>query len=128
MTDDTARELRVSEAELDIMAILWADSPLAAADIAKRVAHHRAWSLTTVKTMLSRLVDKGALTAQAEGRRFLYRPAVARDAVAGAQAGRLIDRLFGGQVSPLVAHLAEARPLGADDLAALEALVKALRK
>ena len=96
MTDD----VRISEAELDIMAVLWADSPLSAVDVAARVPATRDWSPTTVKTMLSRLVDKGALGAEAQGRRFLYRPLIDRDPVAGAQAGRLVDRLFGGRISP----------------------------
>ena len=78
--------------------------------------------------MLGRLVEKGALGAEAEGRRFLYRPLIERDPVAGAQAGRLVDRLFGGRISPLVAHLAERRDLEPEDLAELEKLIKDLRK
>lgn len=124
MTDD----IRISEAELDIMAVLWSESPLGAADIASRVPPRRAWSPTTIKTMLSRLVDKGALASEAQGRRFLYRPLIERVPLAGAQAGRLVDRLFGGRISPLVAHLAERRNLEPDDLAALEQLIKELRK
>ncbi len=124
MTDD----VRISEAELDIMAVLWADSPLSAVEVASRVSAVRDWSPTTIKTMLSRLVDKGALGAEAQGRRFLYRPLIERDPVAGAQAGRLVDRLFGGRISPLVAHLAERRDLAPDDLAELEALIRNLRK
>ena len=124
MTDD----IRISEAELDIMAVLWSESPLGAADIASRVPARRAWSPTTIKTMLSRLVDKGALASEAQGRRFLYRPLIERVPLAGAQAGRLVDRLFGGRISPLVAHLAERRNLEPDDLAALEQLIRDLRK
>ena len=124
MTDD----IRISEAELDIMAVLWSESPLGASDIAERVPSRRAWSPTTIKTMLSRLVDKGALASEAQGRRFLYRPLIERDRLAGAQAGRLVDRLFGGRISPLVAHLAERRDLEPDDLAALEQLIRDLRK
>lgn len=124
MTNDP----RISEAELDIMAVLWAESPLGASDIAARVPASRAWSPTTVKTMLARLVDKGALAAEAEGRRFLYRPLIERVSLAGAQAGRLVDRLFGGRISPLVAHLAERRDLEPEDLAELEKLIRELRK
>lgn len=122
------QDIRISEAELDIMAVLWDEAPLSAVDVAKRVPARRAWSPTTIKTMLARLVDKGALAAEAQGRRYLYRPLVERDPVAGAQAGRLVDRLFGGRISPLVAHLAERRDLAPDDLAELEALIKELRK
>lgn len=124
MTDD----VRISETELDIMAVLWAEAPLSASAIAARVPASRTWSPTTVKTMLARLVDKGALESEAQGRRFLYRPLIERHRIAGAQAGRLVDRLFGGRVSPLVAHLAERRDIEPEDLAALERLIKDLRK
>ena len=124
MNDD----VRISDSELHLLQLLWEDSPQAAADLAARVKGHRGWSLNTVKTLLSRLVAKGAIGAEAEGRRFVYRPLVEREAVAGPQAGRLLDRLFGGRVSPLVAQLAEQRLIEPDDLAELEALIRTLKK
>ena len=119
---------RISEAELQLLQLLWEESPLGATDIAKRVPTSRDWSLATVKTLLSRLLAKGAVSAENVGRRFLYRPAVERGTIADGQADRLVDRLFGGRVSPLVAQLAEQREIDPDDLAELEALVRSLRK
>jgi BlaI family transcriptional regulator, penicillinase repressor len=118
---------RISEAEQQLLQLLWDESPLGAAEIAERAPADRGWSLTTVKTMLSRLVAKGVLGAEPDGRRFLYRALVARETVASNQAGRLIDRLFGGRVSPLVAQLAEEGQLSKDDLEELEALVRSLK-
>lgn len=120
--------IRISDAELEIMAVLWSDAPLTAADVAARAPRPRDWSLTTVKTMLSRLVEKGALESDKQGRRFLYRPLIERDRLAGAQAGRLVDKLFGGRISPLVAHLAERREIAEEDLAELEKLIRSLRQ
>ena len=120
--------IRISDAELQLLQLLWEESPLGATEIAQRVAPTRKWSLATVKTLLSRLLAKGAIAAEAEGRRFRYRPAVDRESVAGRQADRLVDRLFGGRVSPLVAQLAEQREIDPADLAELEALVRSLRK
>ena len=119
---------RISDAELQVLQLLWDESPLGATDIADRIGPGNSWSLATVKTLLSRLLAKGAIAAQAEGRRFRYRPAVEREAIAGGQAGRLVERLFGGRVSPLVAQLAEQRDLDPEDLAELEALVKRLKQ
>ena len=110
------------------MAVLWARSPLAASEVIAAAPSERDWSATTVKTMLSRLVEKGALETRADGRRFLYSPTVGRESIAADQAGRLVDRLFGGRLSPLVAQLAARRDLGEEDIAELEALVKGLRK
>ena len=122
------RDSKLSDAELELMAILWARSPLAASEVFAAAPSERDWSATTVKTMLARLVEKGALKAAADGRRFLYTPLVERDSVAADQAGRLVDRLFGGRLSPLVAELAARRDLSDEDVAELEALVKGLRK
>ena len=81
-----------------------------------------------MKTLLSRLVAKGAITAEPQGRKFLYVPAIERDDVAASQARGLIDRLFGGRVSPLVAQLAEQKQLDEQDIAELEALIRSLKK
>jgi predicted transcriptional regulator len=121
-------EIKVSEAELQLLQLLWDESPLTATELAERVPAGRDWGLATVKTLLSRLVGKGAVSAEPHGRRFLYKPAVARDTIAARQANGLVDRLFGGRISPLVAQLAEQRELDPEDLAELEALVRSLRK
>ena len=119
---------RISDSELQLLQLLWDDSPLGASELAERIPDSLCWSLATVKTLLSRLAAKGAITAEPQGRRFLYRPAVERESVAARQADRLVDRLFGGRVSPLVAQLAEQREIDPDDLAELEELVRRLRK
>jgi predicted transcriptional regulator len=111
-----------------LLQLLWDDSPLGATEIADRVANERGWTITTVKTLLSRLVAKGALTAKPQGRKYLYAPAIDRDDVAVSQARGLIDRLFGGRVSPLVAQLAEQQELDEQDIAELEKIVRGLRK
>lgn len=123
-----AKVPRISDSELQIMQLLWEDSPLSAAEISKALPDSLGWSPTTVKTMLSRLVGKGALATDPDGRRFLYRPLVERQQLAAGQAGGLIDRLFGGRVSPLVAQLAEQREIDPEDLAELERLVRSLKQ
>lgn len=118
---------RISEAEFQVMEVLWRTSPLTAQDIAARL-EATGWSLTTVKTLLSRLAAKGALATAEDGRRFLYSPAVDRAAIAAGESRRLVDRLFGGRPAPLVAHLAERGELSAADIAELEALIRELKQ
>ena len=122
------KSAKISEAEMQLLQLLWDDSPLGATELAERVSADRGWTLTTVKTLLSRLVSKGAITAKPQGRKFLYAPAIERDDVAATQARGLIDRLFGGRVSPLVAQLAEQKQLDPDDIAELEAIIRSLKK
>ena len=118
---------RISEGEQAVMEVLWAESPLTATEVAERIPDERGWSERTVKTMLGRLLTKGALVHEEDGRRYLYRPAVSRDAYAAKETRRFADRLFGGRAAPLVAHLAEGEGLSAEDIAELEALLKELR-
>lgn len=119
---------RISDAELDVMEALWgSDQPLTAADVAERIGAGRGWSLATVKTMLSRLIIKGAISHREDGRRFLYSPAIKREAYVGNESRRFVERLFGGRLSPLVARLAEEDGLDDEDIAAIEALLKELK-
>ena len=119
---------RITDAELDVMEVLWgAAEPLTAADIAERIDPTRDWTLATVKTMLSRLASKGAISYRVEGRRFLYSPAIERESYVGLESRRFVDKLFGGRLSPLVARLAEEDSLDDEDIAAIEAILKELK-
>lgn len=118
---------RISDAEYAVMDVLWQESPLTAGDVITRAPPARKWSARTVKTLLSRLVAKGVAGTQEDGRRYLYRPLIEREAYVASESRRLVDRLFGGRISPLVAHLAEREALTPEDIAEIEALLKALK-
>ena len=119
---------RISEAEHAVMEALWEKSPLSAAEVCDRVCKERDWSMPTVKTLLGRLVTKGAVETEPDGRRFLYSPLIERAAYVGSESKRLVERLFGGRAAPLIAHLAENEALTEQDLAEIEALLKELRR
>ena len=118
---------RISDAEHAVMEVLWDQSPLSAQDVAERVPAERDWSANTVKTLLGRLLAKKVIAHEEEGRRYLYRPIIVREDYVAGESRRLIDRLFGGKLTPLVAHLAERDQLTADDIAEIEALLKNLK-
>jgi len=120
--------IRISQSELDIMNVLWAKHPLGASEIFDALDNKKNWSSRTVKTLLSRLVEKQAISTEAEGRRYLYTPLIAKDVYAGQAARKLSDRLFGGRAAPLVAHLAEADGLTDQDIQELETLLAKLKK
>lgn len=118
---------RASESEMQVLSALWDDSPQTAAELTTRIGKHNGWTQATVKTLLARLVQKGAVAAEAEGRRYLYRPAIDRAEAVGEESQRFVDRLFGGRVSPLIAHLAEREALTDADIAEIEALLRKLK-
>ncbi|WBO21626.1 BlaI/MecI/CopY family transcriptional regulator [Sphingomonas abietis] len=120
---------RIGEAELSVMDVLWASAvPLTALEVAERIHPVRDWSDRTVKTMLARLLAKGVLAHEEDGRRYLYRAMVTRNAYVARESRRLVDRLFGGRAAPLLAHLAENDGLTTQDIAELETLLKTLRR
>lgn len=119
---------RISEAEHAVMEVLWEQAPLTAQDVTERVDPARDWSAATVKTLLGRLLTKGAVAHEVDGRRYLYSPAVKREDYVTGESRKLIDRLFGGKLTPLVAHLAERDELTKQDIAEIEALLKALKQ
>ncbi|ASR51280.1 MULTISPECIES: BlaI/MecI/CopY family transcriptional regulator [Blastomonas] len=118
---------RISDAEHAVMEVLWQRSPLTAADVAEALADARDWTLQTVKTLLSRLANKGAVSYEQDGRRYLYSPILAREDYVGDESRRLVDRLFGGRAAPLIAHLAEQQKFTAEDLAEIERLIGELK-
>jgi len=118
---------RASESEMQVLSALWDKAPQTAADLTQRIGKINGWTQATVKTLLARLVQKGAVTAEADGRRYLYRPAVERAEAVGEESQRFVDRLFGGRVSPLIAHLAEREALSDADIAEIEALLRKLK-
>lgn len=126
MTDDAPTD-RISDAESAVMEALWARSPLTAAEVCDDVCTRRDWSLATVKTLLARLVAKQAVATEPDGRRFLYRPLIARSDYVGGESKRLVERLFGGRAAPLFAHLAAAEALSAEDIAEIERLLQGMK-
>lgn len=119
---------QISNAEFEVMEVLWETSPLAAADIADRLEDRTSWSLKTVKTLLSRLVEKGAAAHEPDGRRYLYSPVLSRADYARSAANSLAKRVFGGRAAPLVAHLAEGDGLSPQDIQELEALIEEIKR
>ena len=119
---------RISDAEHAVMEALWKRAPLTATEVADQVVQEKDWSLQTVKTLLSRLAAKAVVGTERDGRRFLYSPLVERDAYLTGVSRNFVDRLFGGKVMPLVAHLAEADELSADDIREIEGLLRELKK
>ena len=120
-------QIEISEAEREVMEALWASSPLTAQQVIEHVENAN-WSERTVKTLLNRLLKKGALGFEKEGRTYLYYPKLDRKAYTRVQSKRLVDRLFGGALTPLVSSFAEQGELKKDDIAALKKLLEGLEE
>ena len=116
--------MQISEAESIVMDVLWRQQPLAAEDVVAALAESRQWQEATIKTLLNRLLNKGAIAAEKDGRRYLYTPVLKREDWLIGESESLLDRLFGGRVAPLVAHFSEHRKLSRKDIAELRKLLE----
>ena len=116
----------ISDAEAVLMHALWASSPMTTEQLLSQVGESQGWQEGTVKSLLNRLLNKGAISAEREGRRYLYSPVLTRDDYVTQQSTSLLDRLFGGRVAPLVAHFSTHAKLSARDKAQLRKLLKEL--
>jgi BlaI family penicillinase repressor len=106
------------------MKIVWSRHPIAAQEIIDRLSAQDDWHPKTVKTLLNRLVRKGALGFGKDGRAYLYRPLVAESDCVAAESDSFLDRVFGGSLKPMFAHFAETRKLSAAEIAELKRLLR----
>ena len=115
--------MKISAAESQIMEALWRRSPLTPEEIIAEVGPANDWAAGTVRTLITRLLRKKAINGAREEAGYHYRPLIARSAYIQSESQGLLDRLFSGEVSPLVAHLAEHRALTPADIQKLKALI-----
>ena len=117
---------KISAAESQVMEAVWRTGPLTADEIVGGVGQPQGWGEATVKTLINRLLKKKALISERSEGRTRYRALVSRTAYVQGESQGLLDRLFEGQLSPLVAHYAKHKALSADDIARLKRLIEEL--
>jgi BlaI family penicillinase repressor len=118
--------MHITAAESQIMDALWRREPLTTDEIVAAVGPAQGWGDATVKTLINRLLKKKALKSEKVDGRHCYRPLVARSDYVLAESQGLLDRLFEGQLAPMVAHFAKSRSLKPEELARLKSLIAEL--
>ena len=119
---------QISDAEWEVMKIVWdASAPLTAGEIVARMeAAGAVWRPRTIKTLLARLVQKGAVRAEPDAeasRTFRYRPAVSRDACVRQETRSFLHRVFDGDVAPALLHFLKASNLGREEINRLKQML-----
>jgi BlaI family penicillinase repressor len=115
---------RISEAEWQIMKIVWRRPGAAAQDIIEALSEVTDWSPATVKTLLNRLVKKKALDFEKRGKSYLYSARIAEEDCRGAAAESFLDRVFNGSLAPMVAHFVKSGALSKKEIEELENLLR----
>lgn len=116
---------KISEAEWEVMKIVWAKGPCSAGDIIDALSQvEPSCHPKTIKTFLNRLIKKQALGFKKEGRAYLYRALVSEKQCVEAASSSFLDRVFGGSLKPMLAHFVENKKLSAEEMQELKRLLE----
>ena len=115
--------MQLSDAEWIVMNRIWETQPTEASDVIAALGTANDWSAATVKTMLHRLVKKGALTTEQVGKKYRYTAAVRRSDCVRKASRSFLDRVFGGKAAPALLHLVKTSKLSEVELAQLRELL-----
>lgn len=114
----------ITEAEWTVMEVLWEQSPKTAGEVIKGLRESTGWADNTIRTLLTRLVEKGALkTKGPEAGARLYLPAVKREACVRAESETFLQRVFQGAAKPLLLHFAATAKLSTEEVQELKRLL-----
>ncbi len=114
-------EIRFTNRELDVMAVLWALDAATVAEVQEQIGDALAY--TTVLTILRTLEDKGHVGHTQEGKAYRYHPLVERERAGASAVRHLVGKLFQGSPELLLTHLVSDRTLSKEDLENLRRLV-----
>jgi len=113
-------ETRISDAEWQVMQVVWEQKNASAADVIAALAKTTRWRHRTIRTLLARLVEKGVLAAQADGNRYLYRPLVSRSKCVREESHAFLKKVFGGDTAQLLVHFARGADISQDQIEELK--------
>ena len=119
--------IRISAAEWEVMNLVWEQPPLPASDIVERLEAKKGWHERTIRTLIDRLVKKGVLRAELEGKRYLFWPKLTQRECVQKESRSFQERVFGGQPAAMLIHLVKQTKLTAEEIEELERILQEKR-
>jgi BlaI family penicillinase repressor len=116
--------VRISDAEWEVMAVVWVRAPVPAMAVAEELHEKNQWALATVRTLLRRLVQKGALKQKLEGKRYGYFPRISHEECARQETESFWDRVLGRAPSSTLMHLVRRADLSREDIEELRRILR----
>ena len=114
---------QISEAEFEVMKIVWESAPINTNEITERLLKTTSWSAKTIHTLIKRLVTKGALTYEKQGRIFVYTPLVEETEYINHQSSSFLNRFYGGDISAMLSSYKENNQLSETELQHLRSIL-----
>ena len=114
---------QISEAEFEVMKIVWKSAPINTNEITERLLKTTTWIAKTIQTLIKRLVTKGALTYEKQGRIFVYTPLVEENEYINQQSNSFLDRFYDGDISVMLSTYLENNQLSETELQHLRSIL-----
>ena len=115
---------KISEAEWEIMRVLWIESPLTANKIVEKLTATTHWKATTIRTLINRLVEKSAVGYEKKGREYHYYPLVAEAKCVRAESNSFLRRVYRGALTPIFSAFIENEELSPEDVEELRQILR----
>jgi len=122
------KSIRITEAEWEVMAVVWERTPVAASTVFEDLLTRKQWSLATVRTLLRRLVNKGALQQEVDGKRYIYTPLITQTECARQESESFLDRVLGRAPSEAILHMVKRADLSKEDIQELRRILNQKEK
>lgn len=119
---------KISDAEWQVMKVLWNESPLTASEIITVLKPEADWSPKTIHTLISRLVKKGALEVKKDSSFYLYSPLVSEEECKKEEAKSFLQKVYNGSVHLMVSNFLKQETLTSDEIEALQRILDAKKK
>lgn len=115
---------RISDAEWQVMKVVWKRCRCTAHEVIASLAANTDWGPATVRTLLNRLLRKGALRFERKGKEYFYSPAFPEQEFKAAEAESFLEKVFDGALSPLLSHFVQSRRLSESEIKELESILR----
>ncbi len=115
---------KISEAEWEVMRVLWNESPLTANKIVEKLAETTRWKATTTRTLINRLVEKNVVGYEKKGREYNYCPLAAEVDCIRAESNSFLRRVYRGALNPILSAFMENEELSPEDIKALKRILQ----
>ena len=122
------KQLELTEAEWEIIQVVWEHEPCAAPTVQEELAARKKWTYSTVKTLMDRMVAKGLLTTERIRNLILYRAAISQQDAQRGELLRTVKRAFGGAFTPMMQFMLESDTLSQKELDELQGMIQKKRR
>jgi BlaI family penicillinase repressor len=119
---------QISEAEFEVMKIIWKYAPINTNEITEKLTKTTAWSPKTIHTLIKRLVNKGAISHEKDGRVFVYTPRIKENEYVGSESRHFLKRFYNGDISRMLSSFIEDNKLSKAEIENLRSILSTSRK